>query len=148
MQKRWLAVLVLALSAVPTFVACARTLTPEQVSELGKKSYPTHAPEAVMKASVTALRTLGFEIVVAEGGQVKTAPKPVMVTASGGGGVAYAASNDIAWTLTIEPAGDGSSVHAVPRMITGGTSYDGPVDAAYMEKAVADLFKEIESNLH
>jgi hypothetical protein len=127
--------------------ACARTLTTAEVEALGHHNYPNHAPADVLDASVVALRTMGFEVVFADGGTVKTAPKPVMVTASGGGGVAYAASNDIAWDLTFEPAGNGTNVHAVPRMTSAGTSYDGPVNADYIEKSMADLFKEVQSNL-
>jgi hypothetical protein len=145
--RRFVLVCSLLLTSPVWGSACARTLTPAEVEALGHHNYPKHAPAQVLDASVVALRTMGFEVVVAEGGTVKTAPKPIMVTASGGGGVAYAASNDMAWDLTFESAGDGTKVHAVPRMISAGTSYDGPVQADYIEKAMADLFKEIQSNL-
>lgn len=102
-----------------------------------------------MKASDTALRTLGYQVVVADvnTGQVKTAPKPLVVTAAGTGASAVAVSNDLAWSLEITPAAAGVVMQATPRASSGGQSYDGPFDQAYMEKAFKDLFNEIDSNL-
>jgi len=128
---------------------CARTITPDQVKALAKRSYAGRNREELMKASVTALKTLGFEVVVedAESGIVKTAPKPLVATASGTATSAIAVTNDLAWTIEVAKAGEGVDVEATPRASSGGASYDGPYDAEYMEKSISDLFKEIESNL-
>jgi hypothetical protein len=137
--------------SIPTVTACTPppTLTPAQVQALGKREFPGHDRAAVVKASDTALRTLGYEVVVADPktGQVKTAPKPLVVTAAGSATTAIAVSNDLAWSLEITSVANGASMQATPRASSGGQSYDGPMDQAYMEKAFADLFKEIESNL-
>ena len=151
MQRRLLLVFgSIALLTGGTFLSgCGRTITPDQVKALAKRSYAGRKRDELVKASVIALKTLGFQVVVedAESGVVKTAPKPLVATASGSASTAIAVTNDLAWTIEVTPAGEGVDVQATPRASSGGPSYDGPYDADYMEKAVADLFKEIESNL-
>lgn len=151
MQRRLLLVLgSIALLTGGTFLSgCGRTLTPDQVKALAKRSYAGRQRAELVTASVTALKTLGFQVVVedAETGVVKTAPKPLVATASGNANTAVAVTNDLAWTIEVTTAGEGVDVQATPRASSGGASYDGPYAAEYMEKAVADLFKEIESNL-
>jgi hypothetical protein len=128
---------------------CGRTITPDQLKAISKRSYPGRTSDDLRKASVTALKTLGFDVVVddAESGVIKTAPKPLVATASGTATSAIAVTNDLAWTIEVTKAGEGVDVQATPRASQGGQTYDGPYDADYMERAVADLFKEIESNL-
>jgi hypothetical protein len=137
------------LAGAAVLAGCARTITPDQVKALGRRSYAGRSRPEVVKASVVALKTLGFEVVVedAESGVVKTAPKPLVATASGTATTAVAVTNDLAWMIEVTAAGDGVDVQATPRASSGGQSYDGPYDADYMEKAILDLFKEIESNL-
>lgn len=140
----------IALLAGATLLAgCGRTITPDQVKALAKRSYAGRKRDELVKASVTALKTLGFEVVVedTETGTVKTAPKALVATASGTATTAIAVTNDLAWTIEVTNAGDGVDVQATPRASQGGQTYDGPYDADYMERVVADLFKEIESNL-
>jgi hypothetical protein len=151
MRRRWLLALgslgLLAGSAL--LAGCGRTITPDQVKALAKRSYPGRDRGELVKASVTALKTLGFEVVVedAESGIVKTAPKPLVATASGTATTAIAVTNDLAWTIEVATASEGVDVQAIPRASSGGQSYDGPYDADYMEKVIVDLFLEIESNL-
>jgi hypothetical protein len=78
--------------------SCARTITPAEVEELGRRSYPGRAPSELMTASQTASMTLGYEIVVADAssGRIKTAPKVVVVHAVGGYGRATAVANELA----------------------------------------------------
>jgi hypothetical protein len=132
-----------------SLAGCARTITPDQLKALAKRSYPGRKRDELMKASVTALKTLGYDVVVndTESGVVKTAPKPLIAMASGTATTAVAVTNDLAWTIEVTAAGEGVDVQATPRASQGGQTYDGPYDADYMERAVADLFKEIESNL-
>jgi hypothetical protein len=151
MQRRSLLALgSIALLLGMTFLAgCGRTITPDQLKALAKRSYAGRKRDELMKASVTALKTLGYEVVVedAETGVVKTAPKPLVAMASGNATSAVAVTNDLAWTIEVTEAAESANVQATPRASQGGQSYDGPYDADYMERAVADLFKEIESNL-
>ena len=151
MLRRSFLVLALTASATTLFVltGCARTLSPADVQSLARRTYPGHQRAEVVNASATALKTLGYEVVVADtsNGRVKTAPKALVVTAAGSAYAAVAVSNDLAWSLEVTESSDGVVVQATPRASSGGTSYDGPMDADYMEKAIADLFKEIESNL-
>lgn len=130
-------------------VACARTLTPDQVKLLGKRSYRGRSRAELVQASAIALKTLGYEVVVqdTDTGQVKTAPKALVAMASGTATTAVAVTNDMAWLLEVTTAGDGVDVQATPRARSAGQAYDGPLNADYMEKAFAELFQEIESNL-
>jgi hypothetical protein len=137
--------------AVAGFVlaGCARTITAEQVKALGKRSYAGRSRADLVSASAIALKTLGYTVVVAdaESGMVKTAPKPLVATASGTATSAVAVTNDLAWMIEVTAEGDGVAVQATPRASSGGQAYEGPFVADYMEKAIVDLFKEIESNL-
>ena len=128
---------------------CGRTLSPAELQSLGKHVFPGRKRREVVQAATVALKTLGYEVVVSDAtsGQVKTAPKPLVVTAVGTGTSAVAVSNELAWSLEVSNASEGAVVQATPRAISGGQSYDGPFDADYMEKSFADLWKEIESNL-
>jgi hypothetical protein len=130
-------------------VGCGRTITADQVKALGKRAYAGRSRDELVEASSIALKTLGYEVVVAdkESGMVKTAPKPLVATASGNANTAVAVTNDLAWMIEVTAEGDGVAVQATPRASSGGQSYDGPYNADYMEKAIVDLFKEIESNL-
>ncbi|HEY3495141.1 MAG TPA: hypothetical protein VGK73_10665 [Polyangiaceae bacterium] len=132
-----------------SLAGCGRTITAAEVQTLGKRPFPGRTRAEVVKASVIALRTLGYEVIVSDEatGQVKTAPKQMVVTASGSANTAVAVSNDLAWMLEVSEAPDGVVVQATPRATSGGQSYDGPYNADYMEKVIADLFKEIQSNL-
>jgi hypothetical protein len=135
----------LALAAV----GCGRTITADQVKALGKRTYPGRSRAELVGASSIALKTLGYEVVVedAESGVIKTAPKPLVATASGTSTSAIAVTNDLAWMIEVTADGDGVAVQATPRATSGGQAYEGPYNADYMEKAIVDLFKEIESNL-
>jgi hypothetical protein len=130
-------------------LGCARTVTPAEVQALGRRPLPGRKQAETVKAVNTALRTLGFEVVVTDAGsgRVKTAPKPIVVHAVGYGGAAVAVSNEIAWTVDVSPSPDGVVVQLTPRASSAGQSYDGPWDADYVEKSISDLFAEIESDL-
>ena len=85
--------------AATTLPACMRTITPDEIAQRGTKPYPGKSPAQVMKASVVALKTLGFDVVAADGGKVKTAPKTIQVTAVGGAYSASSYEDALAWTL-------------------------------------------------
>lgn len=149
MRRRSFLVAPLGLVLALELAACARTITPDQVKALARRTYAGRTRAEVVNASTLALKTLGYEVVVqdAESGVVKTAPKPLVAMASGNATTAVAVTNDLAWMLEVSAEGDGVAVQATPRASSGGQSYEGPYDADYMEKAIVDLFKEIESNL-
>ncbi len=130
-------------------LGCARTVTPAEVQALGRRPLPGRNQAETVKAVNTALRTLGFEVVVADAGagRIKTAPKAIVIHAVGSAGAAVAVSNEIAWTVDVSPATDGVVVQLTPRASSAGQSYDGPWNADYVEKSISDLFAEIESDL-
>jgi hypothetical protein len=128
--------------------ACMRTITPAEIEQRGTKPYPGKGPAQVMKASVVALETLGFKVVVAEGGKVKTAPKTIQVSAVGGAYSATAIEDALSWTLDIDAASDGTVIHAHPRSYRNGQPLDERnLGYNYMSHAFDDLFREIDDNL-
>jgi hypothetical protein len=134
--------------AATTLPACMRTITPDEIEQRGTKPYPGKSPAQVMKASVVALKTLGFDVVVADGGKVKTAPKTIQVTAVGGAYSASSYEDALAWTLDVDAASDGSVIHAHPRSYRNGQPLDERnLSYNYMSHAFSDLFKEIDGNL-
>jgi hypothetical protein len=140
----------LTLGASGTLAGCARPLTAADIEEHGTKPFPGRSPAQVVRASTVALRTLGYEVVVADAasGRIKTAPKLMQVYAVGSRYSATTVANALAWTIDITPARGGAVVHAHPRAYANGALQDdGVMNAEYMEKAFADLFREIESNL-
>jgi TonB family protein len=125
-----------------------RTITPAEIEQRGTKPYPGKSPAQVMKASVVALKTLGFDVVVADAGKVKTAPKTIQVSAVGGAYSATAIEDALAWTLDVDAASDGSVIHAHPRSYRNGQPLDERnLGYNYMSHAFSDLFKEIDDNL-
>jgi hypothetical protein len=133
-----------------TTTGCARPLTEADIEEHGTKSFPGRSPAQVVRASTIALKTLGYEVVVADAasGRIKTAPKLMQVYAVGSHYSATAVANSLAWTIDITAGRGGAVAHAHPRAYANGALQDDSMmNAEYMEKAFADLFREIESNL-
>jgi hypothetical protein len=136
--------------AATTLAACMRTITPDEIEQHGTKPYPGKSQAQVMKASVVALKTLGFEVVVADAasGKVKTAPKTIQVSAVGGAYSATAIEDALSWTLDVDAASNGSVIHAHPRSYRNGQPLDERnLGYNYMNRAFTDLFKEIDDNL-
>lgn len=129
---------------------CGRTVTPAELAEQGTRSYPGQASKQVFRATNVALKTLGYNVVVADeaSGRLKTAPKVVMVRAYGNSTSATAVESSLGWSLEVSDAKDGASVHAEPHPFQNGQSLEATqMSATYVERAFNDLFKEIDSNL-
>lgn len=140
----------LVLCALAMCIGCARSLTAADIQEHGTRRFAGHAQREVTGASIAALRTLGFDVAVADqnGGHVKSAPKLLQVYAVGGPYSATALRDELAWSIDVSSAPDGVLVYARPRAFRNGQAMDdSEMNADYMERAFADLFREIESNL-
>jgi hypothetical protein len=140
----------LASGAGSTITGCARTITPAEIDRNGTKTFHGREAGQVVRATVAALRTLGYEVVVADvaGGKVKTAPKLVTVHAVGNQYHATAMADSLAWSIDFVKATDGTVVRLHPRMYRNGQPIDETmINADPMNKAFADLFKEIDENL-
>lgn len=125
------------------------TMTPAEVKAAGTRSLPGHHKAEVVKATSLALRSLGYQVIAEDGnaGRVKTAPKPMVIHAVGGGGYATAVTSEIAWDVEIEGEAGGARVRAMPRAISAGQIYEGNWDAAYATKAIDNVYSEIQANL-
>jgi len=138
--------LVAALSVV---AACA--LSPEELARVENHPYAGHTKAQVFAATVTALRSLGYEIVVADPGNglIKSAPKVVTATAYATSNyTAVAVENSIAWTIGVQSIPGGAGLHADPRGYSGGQVI--PVDrmnGAYLTRLFESLYTEIDGNL-
>jgi hypothetical protein len=127
--------------------------TAADLERLGTRRYRDRTPEDVSKATMTALKLLGYEVVVSEP-RIRTAPKAVATTAhgtaAGGGGVARSSAQtfteEVAWDIDVKADGTGASLRAVPRASVNGM----PMEQVYVEwaeRTFAELMKEIDGNL-
>ena len=135
--------------AVPLVSGC-RPITPAELQEWGTRTYAGTSVGAAYKATLTAVRSQGYDIASADGGsgQIKTAPKVMVVVVSGGQYSAAAASNSIAWDFDVKSSPQGVTIHATPRGYSAGQSVPtSQMSASYMKKAFATIFDEIERNL-
>jgi hypothetical protein len=117
--------LVLAAALATLAPACVsyHPLTPAELSLRGTHRYPGVARERATDACAVALATLGYQVTLKEpeSGVIKTAPKVIMVSATGGPGYANATEDGLAWSVDVEQAGSDSVVHATPRGFRNGT---------------------------
>ena len=144
---RWALVfgLVLALSA------CGRAVTPAELDAYEAHSYEASSKDQVVQATVTALRSLGYEVVAVDNatGRIKTAPKVVVVHASRvSSSTAVASSDTLAWTIDVTAAGRGANLHAEPRVYSAGQALEATkMNSEYARRTFATLYTEIDSNL-
>lgn len=130
--------------------ACAPALTPSDVERNGTRTYAGTTREQALRASVAALRSLGYETaLVDEGaGRVKSAPKLLVVHASGSRYSARATGSSLAWDIDVSTGNRGAVVRARPRAYEGGQSVPpSKMNGEYMKRLYETLFTEIESNL-
>jgi len=125
-------------------------MTPAQAQEWGTRTYAGTTVAAAYRATLTAVRSQGYDIAAtdASNGQIKTAPKVMVVVVSGSQYSAAAASNSLAWDFDITSGAAGITIHATPRGYSAGqTVPPDHMSAGYMKKAFATLFDEIERDL-
>ena len=150
MSRRSLA-FALALSlAAPALAGCPRTITPAEVEQYGTRAYKGPNKAQTVVATSLALRTLGYEVVLADadGGVIKTAPKVVQVHAVGSKYSSSSIEDALAWTVTITTTPNGSLVRAEPRPYRNGQPLEKTqLIESTMHRAFDALFAEIESDL-
>lgn len=105
-----------ACAAVVMLTGC-RVVTPEELANFENHAYPDRSQAQVFAAAVTGLKSIGYEVVLADKAafRIKTAPKTVAVQAVAGSNMAVAVSDTIAWTVDVLTTPGGASMHAEPR---------------------------------
>ncbi len=141
----------IALLGALGLVACGRTVTPAELQAYEERAYDGQTKAEVFKATVTALKSLGYEIVEADAarGRVKTAPKLMVVQAARTSSTtAMAVGNSVAWTIDVASSAQGATVHAVPRLYRAGESVDpSRLNADFADRTFTTLYGEIADNL-
>jgi hypothetical protein len=147
---RWLsrAITVALLASAP--LACGMPMTPADLALAENHAYPGRTKAQVFHATVTALRSQGYEIIVSDAGSglIKTAPKVLTAVAYGNSYGAVATENAVGWTVGVTPIAGGVGLHADPRGYSGGQGV-GPdqMNGAYLERLFNTLYAEIDANL-
>lgn len=143
--------LLLGLALSLLVAGCGRAVTPAELEAYEQHAYTGQARGTVFKATVTALRSLGYEVVLADAaaGRVKTAPKVVVVHAARTSSTtAIAAGDSVAWTIDVGGDAHGAHVHAEPRLYRAGEAVPSErLNHDYAEKMFSTLYSEIASNL-
>ncbi|MFZ5892646.1 MAG: hypothetical protein ACOY0T_16425 [Myxococcota bacterium] len=122
-----------------------RVATPAELEQLGTRKYPGKSREEVMKATVTALRLQGYEVVTTDP-RIRTAPKAVATSAYGGYGRAQSFTESVAWDIEVEGDDSSAVLHATPRASVNGE----PMEQVYYEwaeRTFRELMKEIDASL-
>lgn len=140
----------LFLAAILIAAGCGRVMTPAELARHESRAFPGRSKDQVFRATIVALRSEGYEIVSADPGEgrVKTAPKVIGAQAAGGKYTAVATSTSFAWTVDVRSDAAGAAMHAEPRGYSGAQLV--PADAMnadWLEKAFAQLYREIDENL-
>lgn len=137
--------------ACASLAACGRPVTAAELDGLETRSYAGRSREEVVRATVTALQSLGYEVVAvdAKSGRVNTAPKLVVVHAARvSSGTAVAMGDSIAWTIDVTPSAGAAQLHAEPRLYSAGQSRPATdLNSEYATRAFSTLYGEIERNL-
>jgi hypothetical protein len=132
-------------------VGCGRPVTADELDRLEARSYQGRSRGEVLKATVTALRSLGYEVVSVDqaAGRVKTAPKIVVVHAARTSSSTAIASGDaVAWTIDVSGAKGGAQLHAEPRLYSGGQNVETTrLNETYAQRLFTTLYGEIDSSL-
>ncbi len=130
--------------------ACGLPLSPADLARDENHYIPARSRAQVYRATVTALRTLGYQIVVSDeaSGKIKTAPKVVTATAYGNGYGAVATENAIGWIIDVTVVQGGALVHAEPRGYTGGqVVLASNMNGQYLEGLFGTLYQEIDTDV-
>jgi hypothetical protein len=136
--------------AVASLSGCVMALSPVDLARVENHPYPGRSKAQVFRATVTALRSLGYELVVSDegAGLIKTAPKVMTATAHGNAYGAVATENSVAWTIGVQPIAGGVGLHADPRGYSGGQAVPADqINGAFLERLFATLYAEIDTNL-
>jgi hypothetical protein len=143
--------LALAFVALVSAAGCGRPVTADELDRLEARSYQGRSRGEVLRATVTALRSLGYEVVSVDqtAGRVKTAPKLVVVHAARtSSGAAIASGDAVAWTIDVSAARGAAQLHAEPRLYSAGQNVEATrLNEAYAQRLFATLYGEIESSL-
>ena len=130
--------------------AC-RIVTPQELVDFETHAYPGRSQSEVFAATVTALKAIGYEVVLADKAafRVKTAPKVVMVHAAAtSSNTAIATSDTVAWDIDVLAASGGASMHAEPRLYRGGSSVESSnLMFDFADNLFRTLYTEIDSDL-
>jgi hypothetical protein len=144
-------VLALAFVALVSATGCGRTVTPDELDRLEARSYEGHGKAEVLKATVTALRSLGYEVVSVDkaSGRIKTAPKTVVVHAARtSSSTAVATGDAVAWTIDVSAASGGARMHAEPRLYSAGQNVEATrLSETYAQRLFSTLYGEIDTSL-
>jgi hypothetical protein len=143
-NKSYFLIAIVALTACVS-VMRPRMLTASELAQRGTRVYSTDATTA-MRAATVALQSLGFEITISDSasGTIKTAPRDIMMAASGG--ALY--RDELAWTLTISSHASGIQVVATPQVYTNGTKLElTQVPADAIEPKFTTLWNELDADM-
>jgi hypothetical protein len=123
--------------------------TPADFERLGTRHYPDRTHDEVATAAVTALKLLGYVVVITEP-RIRTSPRDVATTSSGTftetTGTVQAYTEAVAWDVDVMPEGNGTMLRATPRATVNGE----PMPQVYedwAERNFGALMKEIDGNL-
>ncbi len=118
--------------------------SPADLQRLGSRYYGGYSREAGLHAAVTALRILGYEIVTTDP-RIRTAPKPLSVTAVGNRYSAHTVMESVAWEIDVQEGGGRVVFNATWHLYFNGTeSQNFYLEMA--EGAYNQLYSEIERN--
>ena len=147
---RWMSRATAVVLLAPFPLACVVPMSPADLAIAENHAYPGRTKAQVFHATVTALRSQGYEVIVSDAGTglIKTAPKVLSAVAYGNSYGAVATENAVGWTVGVTPIPGGVGLHADPRGYSGGQGL-GPdqMNGAYLERLFTTFYAEIDANL-
>jgi hypothetical protein len=129
---------------------CGFPLSAADLARYENHPYLGYTKAQVFQATVTALKSMGFEIIANDPGNglIKTSPKVLGAVAYGNQYSAVAVENALGWTIGIQPIPGGIGLHADPRGYSGGTGIPAQnMSGEFLSRQFDSLYAEIEANL-
>jgi hypothetical protein len=151
MRLGWAAVtLWVGVSVAGCFAGASKPVaTPADFDRLGTRHYPDRGHDEVATAAVTALKLLGYDVVITDP-RIRTAPKNVATTNAATyteySGTAHSYTEAVAWDIDVTPEGSGTMLRATPRATVNGEPRP-QVYEDWAERNFGALMKEIDGNL-
>jgi hypothetical protein len=126
-------------------------VTPQELVDFETRPYPGHSQSEIFGVAVSALRTIGYEVTLADKSSfhIQTAPRVVMAHAAATSSNTPIATNETtAWDITVLSAAGGATLHAEPRLNRSGASVE-PSTFSYdfATEMFMTLYKEMEREL-
>jgi hypothetical protein len=125
-------------------------LTPQDLEQRGTRGFPNVSIEGAVAATASALSTLGYVVTLksANPGLVKTAPRQVSTSATGGRYNAQLITDELSWSIEVFSDQGMTWLRATPHAFRNGAEMGGTAFVAeVLDPRFNDLWRELTETM-